>query len=325
MISPWIALGASFVCALAGAWAVSRWGDGLGLIDLPSARSSHRRATPKGGGIGIAAGIGLTAGAVGLSPVFWGPVLGVSLVGLAADRFDIGPGARLAAAFAMAGVLLVGLDFSVWGAPAPVMAVLLAVFLVGTANFFNFMDGINGIAGLSGIAGFVLLAWHGIFTGVDPALTWLALGAAVACGGFLPFNLPGARVFMGDVGSLTLGFLFAALAVAGARDFFDLVCRAAFLLPFYLDELTTMILRLRDGESLARPHRRHLYQMLANEMGVAHWKVSLGFAAAQMAAGLGVLRMMARGPLAVIVFLAACTVGFAVVSFRVRRKAGRGG
>ncbi|HDI59923.1 MAG TPA: UDP-N-acetylmuramyl pentapeptide phosphotransferase [Desulfobacteraceae bacterium] len=318
MIPPWIALTASLVLGAGGAWAVCRWGHVLGLIDVPTARSSHRRATPKGGGIGIAAGIGLSAAAVGLPTVFWGPVLGISLVGLAADRFDIGPGARLAAAFVLAGIVLAGLDLSVGGAPWPVTAVFLAVFLVGTANFFNFMDGINGIAGLSGITAFVLLAWHGIFTGADPAMNWLALGAAVACGGFLPFNLPRARVFMGDTGSLTLGFLFAALAAAGARDFFDLVCRAAFLLPFYLDEFSTMALRLRDGEPLSRPHRRHLYQLLANEMGIAHWKVALGYAAAQMAVGLGVLRMVTRGPLAVIVFLAACTIGFAAVSFRVR-------
>jgi Fuc2NAc and GlcNAc transferase len=244
---------------------------------------------------------------------------------LAADRFDVGPGARLAAAFVLAGILLRGMDFSGWTEPSLVTVAFLAVFLVGTANFFNFMDGINGIAGLSGVTAFVLLTWHGIFTGAEPALNWIALGAAVACGGFLPFNLPRARVFMGDVGSLTLGFLFAALAAAGARDFFDLVCRAAFLLPFYLDELTTMAVRLRDGESLTRPHRRHLYQLLANEMGIAHWKVSLGYAAAQWAVGLGVLRMMARGPLAVMVFLAVCSIGFAVVSFRVRRSVGSGG
>jgi Fuc2NAc and GlcNAc transferase len=217
------------------------------------------------------------------------------------------------------------MDLFGWAAPPLVTALFLAVHLVGTANFFNFMDGINGIAGLSGVAGFVLLAWHGIFTGASPALNWLALGTAVACGGFLPFNLPRAQVFMGDVGSLTLGFVFAALAAAGARDFFDLVCRAAFLLPFYLDELTTMVLRLRDGESLTRPHRRHLYQLLANERGIAHWKVSLGYAAAQMAMGLGVLRMMTRGPLAVTVFLAACTIGFTVVTFRVRRAVGLDG
>jgi Fuc2NAc and GlcNAc transferase len=325
VISRWIAVVASLVLGAAGAWAVARWGHVLGLIDVPSARSSHRRATPKGGGIGIAAGIGFCAAAVGLPLAFWGPVLGISLLGLAADRFDIGPGARLAAAFVLAGILLRGMGFSGWAAPSLVTAGFLAVFLVGTANFFNFMDGIDGIAGLAGIAGFVLLAWHGIFIGADPALTWLALGAAVACGGFLPFNLPRARVFMGDVGSLTLGFLFAALAAAAARDFFDLVCRAAFLLPFYLDELTTMAVRLRDGESFARPHRRHLYQLLANEMGIAHWKVSLGYAAAQMAVGLGVLRMMARGPLAVVMFLIACTIAFAAVSFQVRRAVRRHG
>jgi len=316
---------ASLVLGAAGAWAVARWGEGWGLIDVPSLRSSHHRATPKGGGVGIAAGIGLVGVAVGLPIGFWGPVLGVSLLGLAADRFDIGPGARLAVAFVLAGIVLWGMDLSSWAAPPLVTVLFLAVFLVGTANFFNFLDGIDGIAGLSGIAGFVLLAWHGIFTGADPALTWLALGAAVACGGFLPFNLPRARVFMGDVGSLTLGFLFAALAAAGARDFFDLICRGAFLLPFYLDELTTMIVRIRDGESLTRPHRRHLYQLLANEMGIAHWKVSLGYAAAQMAVGLGVLRMMVRGPLAVVMFLIACTIAFAAVSFQVRRAVRRNG
>jgi UDP-N-acetylmuramyl pentapeptide phosphotransferase/UDP-N-acetylglucosamine-1-phosphate transferase len=324
MISPWIALAVSLLLGAAGALAVSRWGNKAGLIDVPNARSSHRRVTPKGGGIGIAAGIGFCAAVVGIPFGVWAPVLGVSLLGLAADRFDIGPGARLAAAFILAGLVVASMDLSAWSAPS-VMAVLLAVFFVGTANFFNFMDGINGIAGLSAITGFVLLAWHGIFTGAPPALNWIALGAAVACGGFLPFNLPRARVFMGDVGSLTLGFLFAFLAAAGARDFFDLVCRAAFLLPFYLDELTTMALRLRDGESLARPHRRHLYQLLANEMRIAHWKVSLGYAAAQWAVGLGVLRMMTRGPLAVILFLAACTVCFVIVGFQVRRAEVRGG
>lgn len=323
MTSPWIALAVSLVLGAAGALAVSRWGNKAGLIDVPTARSSHRQVTPKGGGIGIAAGIGFCAAVVGVPLGVWAPVLGVSLLGLAADRFDIGPGARLAAAFVLAGILLRGMDFSGWAAPSLVTVAFLAVFLVGTANFFNFMDGIDGIAGLSGITAFVLLAWHGIFTGAEPALTWLALGAAVACAGFLPFNLPRARVFMGDAGSLTLGFLFAALAAAGARDFFDLACRAAFLLPFYLDELTTMAVRLRDGESLARPHRRHLYQLLANEMGIAHWKVSLGYATAQMAVGLGVLRMMVRGPLAVILFLAACTIGFAAVGYRVRRAVGR--
>jgi Fuc2NAc and GlcNAc transferase len=325
MTSPWIALAVSLVLGAAGALAVSRWGNRAGLIDVPTARSSHRQVTPKGGGIGIAAGIGFCAAVVGVPLGVWAPVLGVSLLGLAADRFDIGPGARLAAGFVLAGFLLWNVDLSAWAATPLVTALFLALFLVGTANFFNFMDGIDGIAGLSGVTAFVLLAWHGIFTGADPTLNWLALGTAVACGGFLPFNLPRARVFMGDVGSLTLGFVFATLAAAGARDFFDLACRAAFLLPFYLDELTTMAVRLRDGESLTRPHRRHLYQLLANEMGIAHWKVSLGYAAAQMAVGLGVLRMMVRGPLAVMVFLAVCAVGFAVVSFRVRRAARRGG
>lgn len=316
---------ASLVLGLAGAWAVSRWGRLFGLVDLPSARSSHHRATLKGGGIGIAAGVLFSAVWAGMPFLFWSPVLGIALLGLAADRFDVAVGPRLLVEFALAGMILGALDLPRFGVPFWITAPLLAVFLVGTANFYNFMDGINGIAGLSGLAGFVLLAWHGILTGGDPTLCWLALAAAAACLGFLPFNIPVARVFMGDAGSLLLGFLFAAIAVAGSRNFLDLTCRAAFLLPFYLDELTTMALRIRDGESLTRPHRRHFYQLLANEMNVAHWKVALGYAAAQWILGLFILRLMGKGPVAVFSLLTVCSVGFLYANITIRKLVGRCG
>jgi Fuc2NAc and GlcNAc transferase len=297
----------------------------LGWIDLPTERSSHHRATPKGGGIGIAAAVCLSAVWAGMPFQFWAPLAGVSLLGLTADRFEVPPAPRLAIGFVLAGILLPVLELPWPGSAFLVLAVPLAVFIVGTANFFNFMDGINGIAGLTGVVGFGLLALSIGSQGGDSRYVCLALGTAAACLGFLPFNLPAARVFMGDAGSLLLGFLFAVLALAGARSVLQFIVHAAFLLPFYLDELFTMVLRIRDGEALTRPHRRHLYQLLANEMGMAHWRISLGYAAAQLIVGLIALRLMAAGPVAVLAFLAAAGIGFGGCAARVRRRVGSRG
>jgi Fuc2NAc and GlcNAc transferase len=83
---------------------------------------------------------------------------------------------------------------------------------------------------------------------------------SLSCIGFLPFNVPKAKVFMGDVGSILLGFIFSGMAVYLFNDVLDFICLSSFLFPFYADELTTMIVRLKDGENLTNAHRRHLYQ-----------------------------------------------------------------
>ena len=94
---------------------------------------------------------------------------------------------------------------------------------------------------------------------------------------------------MGDVGSILLGFVFAGLVVTLSRNYLEMVCFAALLFPFYADELTTMAVRLRDRENLTQSHRRHLYQLLVNEFGIAHWKISAAYGVAQLAVGAGVL------------------------------------
>ena len=75
---------------------------------------------------------------------------------------------------------------------------------------------------------------------------------------------------MGDVGSILLGFVFAAMVVVLSKSFLDFVCLWSFIFPFYADELSTMAVRIKDGENLLRPHRRHLNQLLANEKGIAY-------------------------------------------------------
>jgi len=128
---------------------------------------------------------------------------------------------------------------------------------------------------------------------------------------------------MGDVGSILLGFSFAAIVVFFSKSPLDFVCLAGFLFPFYADELTTMAVRIRNGENLLRPHRKHLYQLLANEKGIAHWKVSMGYGLLQLFIGVAVIRIRPVGLVAVIVLLGVCFLGFSLFGFSVRRSVER--
>lgn len=182
----------------------------------------------------------------------------------------------------------------------------LSVFIVGTANFYNFMDGINGIAGITGVVGFLLLAVYGHGAGSDSVYNVLSVAMACSCAGFLPFNIPRAKVFMGDVGSVLLGFVFACLVVLLSASFFDFICMTAFLFPFYADELTTMAIRIRDGDKLSQAHRKHVYQLLANEYGIDHWKVSLGYGVVQLIIGCVVFVIRNNDLASLLSFLAVC-------------------
>jgi Fuc2NAc and GlcNAc transferase len=125
---------------------------------------------------------------------------------------------------------------------------------------------------------------------------------------------------MGDVGSIFLGFAFAGMVVWLSKSLLDFVSLAAFLFPFYADELTTMVVRLRDGESLLNPHRRHLYQLLANEYEIPHWKVSVGYGFTQLLIGVSILLIKDVGKLAVISALTFYFCGFIMLSFLIRKK-----
>ncbi|MCL2670354.1 MAG: hypothetical protein FWE89_06680, partial [Syntrophaceae bacterium] len=130
---------------------------------------------------------------------------------------------------------------------------------------------------------------------------------------------PRAKVFMGDVGSILLGFVFAGLAVTLARDFLETICLAAFLFPFYADELTTMAIRLRDRENLLKPHRRHLYQLLVNQLGIAHWKITVLYGVVQLLVGTAMLIAYPYGFKPVLIILAFGFGGFTLLGGWVRR------
>jgi len=136
---------------------------------------------------------------------------------------------------------------------------------------------------------------------------------------------------MGDVGSVILGFVYAGMVVGLSYSLNDFMVLCAFLFPFYADELTTLYVRIKENGRreagawkkmagmLARPHRRHLYQLLANEMGIDHWKVTTGYGVLQILVGIGALALRGYGNLAIVIFLGCCFAGFAAVSCFVRK------
>jgi len=325
------AVGALFISRLAFKW---------GLIDRPNGRSSHGSPTPKGGGIGILVAFIFSSLILKIAFTFWVPAAFLALLSFWGDKFDLSPKIRLPLQFVAAlifvqlstvsyhlsALALFSLPQSAFFFLSSVLCfICLSVFIVGTANWYNFMDGINGIAGITGIVGFGLLAAFNVLYVGDSRFSALSICIAFSCLGFLPFNFPKAKVFMGDVGSILLGFVFAAMVVILSKTFLDLVCLAGFLFPFYADELATMFIRIKDGENLLRPHRRHLYQILANEMGIAHWKVSVGYGILQLVVGLSLLSLRPLGLLPVLTLLVIYFFGFVWANYFVRARVVDGG
>lgn len=310
----------SFLLGLIGAWFVSRFAYRFGLLDIPNDRSSHDLPTPRGGGVGILAAFVVSSLLLKLPTLFWLPAALLSLVSLFDDKLDLTPKTRLLFQFAAA-LIVVGFSphVSHFSPVVILLAICLAIFVVGTANFFNFMDGINGIAGITGTVGFALLALFARSQLEVPSLSLFASCVAVSCLGFLPLNVPRARVFMGDVGSILLGFLFAATCVLLTRSACDFLVLCGFLSTFYADALTTLFIRKRDGEKLSQAHRRHLYQLLANQMRIPHWKVSLGYGLLQAAVGIMLLQLRPYGTMAVVAGELGTMAGWLLVMTRVRR------
>lgn len=304
----------SLTLGCAGAWFVMRYGYMVGLMDRPNGRSSHLITTPKGGAIGILAGFIVAAVYLEVSYGLWVPATILALISLLGDRCEISPKVRLIIQFSCSLFFLMCLFYSRHANFLTYcLAFLLAIYIVGTSNFYNFMDGINGIAGITGVIGFILLSAFGILTGADSKYVAISLAIACSCLGFLPYNIPRAKVFMGDVGSILLGFVFACMVVLFSRNLPDFICLAGFIFLFYADELTTMVIRIKDGESLSKPHRRHLYQILANECGINHWKISVGYGVVQLIIGV-ILIVYRDNHSMVLKFLTICFLLFIFIS-----------
>lgn len=243
-----------------------------GIIDVPNHRSSHVRPTPRGGGLacllGVLASLAL-AYATGRAVPWVAAIaaIGLGLVGFADDRFDLAPPLRLGAQVA-AGALMGA------GAGGGWLVAAGAVIAPVVVNVVNFMDGINGITSLSaGVWG--ATAWIvGMLAGVEAV--WV-IGAATAGAaiGFLPWNAPNARLFLGDVGSYLFGGLIAAGIVVGLATHASSVVLCAPLALYLADTGTVLIRRARRGDPLMVAHREHAYQRLTRDLQLPHVVVSL--------------------------------------------------
>lgn len=312
-----------FFLGLAGAWFMSRYAYKLELLDLPNERSSHSKPTPRGGGIGILAAFTLSSVFLEVSISIWLPASILAAISFFDDRMGLSPKVRLIAQFVAAVLVVEGIV----AADKSFMFRFLQIFfwsffIVATTNFFNFMDGINGIAGITGAIGFLLVSYFGYLNGASQVAIILSCCLASACLGFLPFNLPIAKVFLGDIGSVLLGFAFSIMVIWLSKCFADFICLITFMFPFYADSLTTLFIRLRNGEKLTQAHRRHLYQVLANEFAHPHWKVSIGYGGVQFLSGLLMIFAMHVGFIWQIFVFIMISLSYYIIMSRLRRIAG---
>jgi UDP-N-acetylmuramyl pentapeptide phosphotransferase/UDP-N-acetylglucosamine-1-phosphate transferase len=240
-------------------------------LDYPNHRSLHRQPTPRTGGIAVALGIGagwMLLPATPLLPVLGFAALTLALISIVDDLRGLSAGIRLAAHFAVCLVFLAafGIDWD-W-------ILLLVVPMVWGVNLYNFMDGLDGLAGGMAVLGFgayaLLAGLHG-----NVVVATLSLCVSAAALGFLPFNFTPAKVFLGDVGSIPLGFLAAAIGVAGWhgglwRPWFPVLVFS----PFVVDATLTLAQRAARGVRLAEAHSEHYYQRLAR-LGIGHRNTAL--------------------------------------------------
>ena len=251
-------------CCRPGSW--------LHFLDHPNERSLHVRPTPRTGGVGVMAGV--VAGSLlvmaggGVGRPVWAAVAGALLLaglGLLDDRRNVSARARLLAqALVAGGFLALAGPASGW-----MTGVLFFLGLVWMANLYNFMDGSDGLAGGMAVFGFAAFAVAAALAG-QSALSLVCAGIAAAAAGFLCFNFHPARIFMGDAGSVPLGFLAGALGLAGHdAGVWPLWFPLLVFSPFIVDATATLLRRAHRREKVWQAHRTHYYQRMV-QMGPGH-------------------------------------------------------
>lgn len=274
-------------------WVLRRYALARSLMDIPNARSSHSVPTPRGGGVAIVLSFLLVLPLLGMAgwlawSLIWallGAGAGIAVLGFLDDHGHIAARWRLLGHFAGAVWAL----FWLGGLPSLSVLgfslnlgwlghVLAAVYLVWLLNLYNFMDGIDGIASVEAICvclGGALL--YGLLGQIGLALLPLLLAAAVV--GFLLWNFPPARIFMGDAGSGFLGIALGVLSLQAAWQAPQLLWSWLILLGvFIVDATFTLLRRLLRGDKVYEAHRSHAYQYASRQFG-AHRPATLAVAA----------------------------------------------
>lgn len=260
------------------------------LIDIPNQRSSHELPTPRGGGLGFIFSflfMSLVSLLVNQQPSYallllTGLAALVALIGFWDDKYGLPAKVRLILHLFLATLFILSAGgmpaLPIWGMVFPAGMLLNGLgmlSLVWLLNLYNFMDGIDGLASLEAITTCAAMAFIYQVQG-EVVLFFPPLLLLAAVGGFLLWNFPKARIFMGDAGSGFLGFFIGGLAVLGAQSnpkFWW--CWLILLGVFIVDASLTLLRRALRGEAVMQAHRSHAYQYAARQFQ-SHPRVSLG-------------------------------------------------
>ena len=292
------------------------------IEDIPNERSLHDRPIPRTGGIALMAGI--MSGWVLLFK-FWSwwivvPVLGLFLLSLVDDVRGLKPGTRLIGHFAAALCVVMGSGMS-WMWMLPVL-----LYIVWMTNLYNFMDGSDGLAGGMALTGFSFYGIAALMAG-NASFAMLNFTVGAAAMGFLYHNFHPAKIFMGDAGSIPLGFLVAAFGVLGwQKAYWPLWFPILVFSPFVVDATVTLFKRARKKEALSVAHCSHYYQRLV-KMGWGHRNTAIAEYVLMVLAGISALmglHMDASGQGNLLAFWAAVYLGLSMwVDRRWREQEGR--
>lgn len=284
------ALVAALMSSLVLSALLSRYRGRFALLDLPNARSLHVGATPRAGGVAILAGLAVGAATVGTMQVLpdggWviAALLLVAAISFADDIWRLPALLRLAVHLVAASMLVLGGAYMLpglhllpgWNLQAPpwLLATFSVLLVVWCTNLYNFMDGMDGLAGGMAVIGFGSLAVLG-WLAHAPAYASAASLVAAAVAGFLPFNFAPARLFMGDVGSGSLGILMGLFLLWAERvGLFPLWLGFMVFSPFFVDATWTVLRRALQGKKPWQAHREHFYQRLVG-IGWSHRRTTL--------------------------------------------------
>ena len=321
------------------AWFTRRFcdpGSAVYILDHPNDRSLHDRPVPRGGGLAILIAIFVCGAAVawlqperGLASIALSIFL-VAVVSFIDDRYSVPPVYRFLAHTVAAAVIvyngyvlerleIAGTDLNWSGAAGIVLSMLFAVWMI---NLYNFMDGMDGFAGGMAVFGFGTFAVMGWMAG-HITFTAISMIIAAASAGFLVFNFPPARIFMGDVGSSTLGLLAATLSLWGARNHvFPFWIAVLVFSPFIVDATATLIRRLLRHEKIWQAHKTHFYQRLV-QAGWGHRKTVLLEYAVMLGCGVTALWGVRAPEKLQAAMLAGWTLFYFLFFFRVSQLASR--
>lgn len=256
--------------------------------DVPNERSLHSKAVPRIGGVGLMAGV-LSGWSLLFSSWAWWvvlPLLGLFAISLLDDVRSLPVKQRLLAHLLAAAIVVGGSGLLVQQGVFAVVAVWLLI--VWMTNLYNFMDGSDGLAGgmaLFGFAMYGVAAW----LSQNTPFAWLNFSIAAAAASFLYYNFHPAKIFMGDSGSIPLGFLAAVIGLWGwQQGSWEMWFPFLVFSPFIVDASVTLLKRVLRGDKITEAHREHYYQRLI-QLGWGHRNVALAEYALMLAVGASAL------------------------------------